>query len=138
MAYLNLEHSFGDATSLRVVFSRALQHNDPKKLHLHMVGGAVCALCVCACACACVRAVEVPCARACLPPARRGWWGRRCRVHVRGRCVCMCCACNGEGALTQCLVACVFFRVGDTCAFRAWEQVRASHVPLHPLITTPP
>lgn len=39
VAYLNLEHTYGDATSLGALFARALQHNAPKKVYLHMVRG---------------------------------------------------------------------------------------------------
>lgn len=37
VAFLNLEHSYGDAASLSALFARALQHNDPKKIHVHML-----------------------------------------------------------------------------------------------------
>ena len=34
---MNLEHSYGDAASLSALFARALQHNNPKKIHAHML-----------------------------------------------------------------------------------------------------
>jgi hypothetical protein len=37
VALLNLELSFGDANTLKAVFQRALQHNDPKTIHKQMV-----------------------------------------------------------------------------------------------------
>lgn len=36
VSYLNLEHKFGNRTSIKAVFERACENSDPKKVYLHL------------------------------------------------------------------------------------------------------
>jgi hypothetical protein len=57
---LNLEHNYGDSSSISALFTRSLQHNNPKKIYVHMVRGCCgCSLLLCDDPICCATAVNV-------------------------------------------------------------------------------